>query len=179
VAVSRGLRRLLRVRELEEEQCRLALEAASSDLNKLRAALEAAIERGRRGSRLISASAGSLESTDRLAGIQEIRTGDRFAEILMPRIAEQEKQVAARREEFMVKRIERRQAETLIEATEAQDAIEEGRRNQQGLDAWYSNKLYREGVQQEPSSARAAEEDRPARHIKKQNTGDLEKTSTD
>ena len=167
MAVSRSLRRLLRVRELEEEQCRLALEAASAEMNKLRGAMESAIERGRRGGQLISASAGSGELPDRLAGMEEIRTGERFAALLTPRIAQQEKLVSTRRDEFMVKRIERRQAETLIEKTEQLDAIEEGRRSQQALDSWFGNKLYREGAQQEPSSARAADEDRPARHVKK------------
>ncbi len=179
MAVSRSLRRLLRVRELEEEQRRLELESASAELNKLQGALAGAIERGRTGRRLISASAGSGELSDRLAGLEEIRTGIRFVEVLTPRIAEQEEQVAARRDEFMVKRIERRQAETLIEEKESRDAVEEGRRSQQGLDDWFSNKLYRQGAEQEPSSARASEEDRPARHVKKRLSENIEKISTD
>jgi len=47
MAVSRALRRLLRIRELEEEQNRLALESALGELNRLEYALEATIERGR------------------------------------------------------------------------------------------------------------------------------------
>jgi flagellar biosynthesis chaperone FliJ len=178
VAVSRALRRLLRVRELEEEQCRLALEAASAELNKLQNAMASAFERGRRGRRLIAASAGSGELSDRLSGIEEIRTSARFVEVLQPHIAKQEEVVALRRQEFMAKRLERRQAETLIEKMAEEQAIVEGRRSQQALDDWFSNKLYREGAQQEPSSARAAEEDRPAKHVKRHSNENLEKNST-
>ena len=44
-----------------------------------------------------------------------------------------------------MKRVERRQAETLIHETEAQEVIESGRRGQQSLDDWYSSRLYRDG----------------------------------
>jgi hypothetical protein len=74
MAVSRGLRRLLRIRDLEEEQCRLALESAMGTLHRLQHALEATVERGRRGRRLIEASVHSGELTDRLAGLEEIRS---------------------------------------------------------------------------------------------------------
>jgi hypothetical protein len=50
-----------------------------------------------------------------------------------------------RREEYLLKRVERRQAETLIQETEARDAIVDGRRGQQTLDDWYSSRLYRDG----------------------------------
>ena len=39
MAISRGLRRLLRVRNLEEEQSRQALESALGELNRLESAL--------------------------------------------------------------------------------------------------------------------------------------------
>jgi hypothetical protein len=41
MAVSRALRRLLRIRDLEEEQSRLALESAIGDLNRLESTLAA------------------------------------------------------------------------------------------------------------------------------------------
>ena len=142
MAVSRALRRLLQVRELQEEQCRLAMEAANNDLHSLEGALRGAALRERGGRRLIEASAHNGDQTDRLAGLEEVRTGARFALILEPRIAAQEEVVEARKQAFLEKRIERRQAETLIEETEARDAIEAGRRSQQTLDDWYSSKLY-------------------------------------
>ena len=142
MAVSRALRRLLQVRELQEEQCRLAMEAAINDLHRLEAALRGAGERERIGRRLIEASAHSGDLPDRLAGLEEVRTGARFALVLEPRVVAQQGVVEVRKQEFLEKRIERRQAETLIEETEARDAIEFGRRSQQTLDDWYSSKLF-------------------------------------
>ncbi len=48
-----------------------------------------------------------------------------------------------------MKRVEHRQAETLIQETEAREAIEAGRRGQQALDGWYSSRLYREQAYKE------------------------------
>ena len=177
MAVSRTLKRLLRVRELEEEQRRLVLESASSALRRLENTLAVAQERGRQGSRLVTSSAGSGELSDRLAGMEEVKTSERFSKALTPRIQHQEAVVTECREEFMEKRIERRQAETLIEESQAQHDLEAGRRSQQAMDDWYSNKLYREGSRQEPSSARAAAEDRPAWHASQFFLDDFENSS--
>jgi flagellar biosynthesis chaperone FliJ len=144
MAVSRALRRLLRIRNLEEEQGRLALESAVGDLNLLEHALWATIERDRRGRRLIEASARSGQLPDRLAGMEEMRAAIRFTEALTPRIEAAKEEVADLREEFLAKRVARRQAETLIEESEARDAIDAGRRGQQSLDDWYSSRLFRE-----------------------------------
>jgi len=144
MAVSRALRRLLRIRDLEEEQCRLALESAVSELHRLEQALVSMGERNRQGRRLIEASAHSGELRDRLAGIEEMHASDRYAAILGPRIAEMQIDVVELRQAFISKRVERRQAETLIQETEARDAVETGRRDQQGLDDWYRNRMHRE-----------------------------------
>ena len=146
MAVSRGLRRLLRIRELEEEQCRLALESATGELHGLRHALEAAIERGRGGRRLIESSVHSGELADRLAGLQDMHAAGRRATALAPRIEDAELEVTALREEFLSKRVERRQAETLIGETEDRDAVETARRSQQSLDDWFGNRLHRKGA---------------------------------
>ena len=143
MAVSRALRRLLRIRDIEEEQCRLAVESASATLHRLQHALEATVERGRRGRRLIEASVHSGELPDRLAGLEEIQAAGRHGVALTPRIADAELDVAALREEFLAKRVERRQAETLIKETEARDTIEAGRRSQQNLDDWFGNRMHR------------------------------------
>jgi len=54
-----------------------------------------------------------------------------------------ESEVFRLRQEFLSKRVERLQAETLIKETEAQDAIESGRRSQQVLDDWFRSKQFR------------------------------------
>jgi flagellar biosynthesis chaperone FliJ len=150
MAVSRTLRRLLRIRSVEEEQSRLALESALSEFNRLEHAMTATGERARRGRRLVEASARSGELTDRLAGLEETRAAGRYAAALAPRIADAELNVSARRQEFLSKRVERRQAETLIQEAEAQSAVEAGRRGQQALDDWYGNRLHRTEAEAEP-----------------------------
>lgn len=145
MAVSRALRRLLRIRDLEEEQARLALNSALGDLHTLQHALAVTVERYRRGRRLVDESAKTGELPDRVAGIEETRTADRFSHALAPRIADAEQDVAALREAYLAKRVERRQAGTLIEEAEARDALETDRRSQQALDDWFRNRLYRAG----------------------------------
>jgi hypothetical protein len=157
MAVSRALRRLLFIRDLEEEQRRLALEAALGERTRLEDALAAAAERERRGRRLVQASARTGELLDRLVGLEESRAAGRHARFIEPRIEAVGEEVAARREEFLLKRVERRQAETLIRETEAREAIEAGRRGQQALDDWYSSRLYREAIEAEPRPRTAAE----------------------
>jgi hypothetical protein len=149
MAISRALRRLLRIRELEEEQSRLALESTLGELNRLKQALAATVERDRRGRSLVKASAQTGELPDRLAGFEETRAADRLSVLLGPRIEDKEEDVAERRQEFLVKRVEQRQAETLIQEIEAREAIEAGRRGQQALDGWYSSRLYREQAHKE------------------------------
>ncbi len=149
MAISRSMRRLLRVLQLEEEQRREALEAALGELRRFELAGEQAIERERRGRQLVAASAESIEMMDRLAGLEETRTGARRSAALKPRIAAARTEVEAHRQEFLAKRVERRQAETIVEQTEARVALASGRRSQQALDHWYLNRLRREGVEEE------------------------------
>ena len=155
MAVSRVLRRLLRVLDIEEEQRRMALESGLGELQRLEDALRATGERGRRGRLLVTSSAAKKELKDglheglheglidRLAGLEETRAAMRCATALKPRIAEAERDVEELREEFLAQRVERRQAETLVEAAEARDAEEATRRGQQNLDDWYLNRFRR------------------------------------
>jgi hypothetical protein len=151
MAVSRALRRLLRIRELEEEQNRLVLESALGELNRLERALAATLVREREGRKLVEASARSNQLMDRLAGLEEARSAGLHAIALGPRIDAQQAEAAARRLDFFAKRVERRQAETLIEETEAREAIEAGRRGQQSIDNWFSSRQFREDAKVEPS----------------------------
>jgi hypothetical protein len=153
MAVSRAMRRLLRIRELEEEQSRLVLELALSEFNRLEHALRATIERERRGRSLIGASARTDQLLDRLAGLEETHSAVRHSAALGPRIEAMGDDVAALRREFLGKRVERRQAETLIQETEAEDAIAASRRGQQALDDWYGSRLYREASEAESVTA--------------------------
>jgi len=155
MAVSNALRRLLKIRAIEEEQSRLALESALGELNRLEVALAATAERDRLGRRLVESSARNGVLPDRLAGLEETRAARCSATVLGPRIAEAELDVLGLREEFLSRRVERRQAETLIEETEALDALDAGRRGQQSLDDWYGNRMHRTEAEEGPAKLAA------------------------
>jgi phage I-like protein len=149
MAVSRSMRRLLRVLESQEEQYRAALASALADLKRLEGAMAATAERDRGGRQLVADSARTGELTDRLAGLEETRTARRHAAGLTPKITEAKLATTARQREFLSKRIERRQAETLIRKTEAEDNLEAGRRAQQGLDDWFLRGVRRKTAEPE------------------------------
>ncbi|MGA2752231.1 MAG: hypothetical protein ABSE53_00580 [Terracidiphilus sp.] len=137
MAVSRAARRLMQVRVLEEELSQAALESAVGDLRRIELALAAAEERERNGRRQVTASASTGELVDRIAGLEETGAALRHGAALKPRIAEAELEVARRQQEFLAKRMARRQVETLIRKTEVGDAVDAGRRAQRELDDWF------------------------------------------
>jgi flagellar biosynthesis chaperone FliJ len=141
--VSRPLRRLLRVLHLEEEETRRTLESALGTLRQLENALAAAQTRDRSGRGLVLKSAVTGELADRLAGLEESLAAARRTVALEPRLRDAEQQVAARREVYLAQRVERRQAETLVEQAETRDALEAARRTQRSLDDWHLNRLRR------------------------------------
>lgn len=141
--VSAALRRLLRVRELEEEQQKLALESALADLHVLEHALTAARSRQRRGRERI---APATDPAERIAALVDADAGARHAATLRLRIAAAEREAALLRERYLSRRVERRQAETLIRETEAQDDARSARRAQQGHDDWFGGRLHRDQV---------------------------------
>lgn len=149
MAVARSLKRLLRVLELEEEQRQTALTAALGEVHRLERALDAAEERERAGRHLVTHSILQGELEDRLAGLEEARAGLRTREVLTPRKAEAAAIAAERREQFLAKRVERRQAETLIESAEAQEALLNSRRRQAALDEWFLNRRQAKEAQAE------------------------------
>ena len=167
MAASRALRRLLRIREIEEEQCNIAVESALAELNRLEAAQAAAAERDRQGRRLLTASARSGELADRLAALEESSAAVRHSAHLAPRIESAKQKVDNLRRQFLGKRVERRQAETLIQEEGARVEIEEGRRSQQALDDWHRSRLHRSHAESRTASPavsgfRVLEDDRAA-----------------
>ena len=141
--VSAAMRRLLRVRELEEEQRRTALEGTMGELRRLEQALAGSHRRGRAGRRLVTVSAKTGEPADRVAGLAESAASERHGAYLLPLITETEEQVAGLRGEFLVSRVERRQAETLIAEAEARALVIANRRDQQALDDRFGAKRLR------------------------------------
>ncbi len=164
--VSRALRRLLRVLSLEEEETRRALESALNDLRRLENALAAAQARNRAARGLIVRSAVTGELADRLAGLEESLAAARRAAALKPRLRDAEQQVAARREVYLAKRVERRQAETLVDEAAARDALETERRTQRSFDDRHLGRLRRA-----PADARVQTDANAPRSFDSDDTG--------
>jgi hypothetical protein len=157
MAVSRTLRRLLRVRELQEEQGRMALESSVGELNRLEDAMKATASQDRRGRLLLDASARSGELPDRVSGLEESRTAARIAAVLSQRIQVRVRDVNTRRQEFLGLRVARKQAESLIAEAESADAVDSGRRSQQALDDWFSSRVHQARAEQNRRERRAGE----------------------
>lgn len=143
MAISSALLRLLRVRVIEEEQRRLSLESALSQLHALEDALVAAQLRKRQGEVFLARDSNSIEITDRTAALVEIDAARRRAAALHPRIAAAQEVANRERQEFLAKRLERRQVETLIEEARAQESVESGRRSQQFSDENFASRCHR------------------------------------
>ncbi len=141
--VSHAMRRLQQVLEMQESECLSAMESARAELAQLEQALTRSTARERGGRLLVAASATTGEVVDRIAGIEETRTARRLAAALEPRIAAAQAALDAMRREFLSKRIERRQTETLIEEAEAADKVEAARRAQKNLDDWFLSRRLR------------------------------------
>jgi flagellar biosynthesis chaperone FliJ len=137
MAISKPLRRLLHVLTLEEELQRRELESAQAELAKFNLALRAVGEQVREGRLLITAGVRGEDLRDRLAGQSEVRAGMRRGAVLQQHIQQSTQVVETLRTAFLEKRVERKQAETLVRAKEAREAVEENRRTQQSLDTWY------------------------------------------
>ena len=138
--ISSSLRRLLHIRMLEEEQRKIALESALSELHRLESALRAARESERRGRQRVVVTSCSPDATDRIAGLVECESARHSTQILEARIPQAMLRANAAREEYLAKRVERRQVETVLQ--EAQDAqhAEGERRAQQTVDEWFSGR---------------------------------------
>lgn len=142
MAVSRVMLRLLRIRELEEEQNRGALESALGELNRLERALEMTCEYDRQGRRMVAESTHTGIVADRMLGLMESRAAAERSVQLAEQIAEANEEIAALRDALLRKRVERRQSETLVEGVRARHAVETLRREQHSLDDWFRNRRH-------------------------------------
>ena len=134
MAATRVLHRLLKVRQLEEEHLKTALESAQMDLGNLVEAQRGAVEREGRGRVLILESVRTGELRDRLAGIEEVRFATKLRIALSMRIETAERKAEQLRAHYAAKRMQRQQVDVLIEAAEAEQKLAESRRTQEALD---------------------------------------------
>jgi len=137
MTLSTNLERLRGIRQTEERQSGLLMESALAELRRIEIALRRAQERNRRALELVGSSVRTGEWIDRIAGIEETAATDRLMSILALKMEAAEKQAEKIRQEFLSKRIERRQVETLLEEAETQDALETKRKNQRSMDEWH------------------------------------------
>jgi len=140
VPVSGALRRLLGVRSLEEEQHRASLESALAELHALERALALARARERGGRAGVASSASDTDPAGRIAALAESSSAARHAATLASRISAAEQEADRLRQQFLLKRLERRQAETLIREEEGRDAVQAERRTQQHADDRFSSR---------------------------------------
>jgi mRNA-degrading endonuclease toxin of MazEF toxin-antitoxin module len=141
MASPRLMERVLRIRRIEEDQCRRLLDLALAELAQLENALSLAKHRERAGRKLVRTSATSGEVMDRVAGLEESRSAGRRALTLASRIRAAEDRVASLRQDYLGKRTGRLQAQTLAEAEAAREAATNLWHAQQSLDDWYLNRM--------------------------------------
>jgi hypothetical protein len=142
MAISDSLRRLLHIRTLEEEQRKVVLDSALGELHSLEHSLGATRARERSGRQHVAMSSRSGDTTDRIAGLVECESARRNGHMLEARIAKAALRAGEAREEFLSKRVERRQVETVIEEAEDVQDSEAARHDQQDVDEWFSTRRH-------------------------------------
>lgn len=157
MAVSRAMRRLLQVLEIQEERSRAAMESARAAMLQLQESMAQAAERERLGRCWVTASARSGEKDERIAGLEESRLAKRHIAALAQRTTQAEKALEASRQELLSKRMERRQTQTLIGEAEARERVETERRAQRDLDDWF---LGRRGIPPEEQNSKGRNRNR-------------------
>jgi hypothetical protein len=139
---ARQFTRIVRIRQLAEDQGRRTMNLAIAELVELELALRTAKQREREGRSLVAASACSGDIADRVAGIEESRSASRKALSLAVRIRAAEETVAELRQDYLAKRTSRLQAESLAETERVREQAKKLRKDQQALDDWYLNRMH-------------------------------------
>jgi hypothetical protein len=140
VPIPQSLERLHSIRAAEEQQQRTQMNAALAELHRLQSALGKTRERLRQARSLVATSVCSGKHEDRIAGIEEAAIADRLAKLLAGKIKTAEQHFIQVRAQFLAKRVERRQVETLLDAAREQSAIEGNRKAQSALDEWFRSR---------------------------------------
>ena len=142
--VKRTLSRLLRLRELEEEQSRLELELAVAERNRAQQEIAFVTRRQVLGRRNFAAGIVEQNRLARAAALFESEEARRQRLRLYPQLEAADAEVARQQAEFLLRRTGRRQVETLVENERGRAEVEAGRRAQQILDDWYGRRKAKE-----------------------------------
>ena len=143
MSLSRSLEKLLRIRGVEEEQRRRALEASEAELRSLVQNAKIARQTEQLGRRREVAGMVAGEITERQSGMVESAGAQKRSRMLAARIVVAETETAASRQAFLEKRVERQQVETLVEQAGAREAVETLRRSQRDVDDWFGSRNHR------------------------------------
>jgi len=136
----RVLQRLLRIRELREEQSSVELDAAVGQRNRVAEELMEAKSREAQGRSAFVAGISDHDRTGRAAGMLEMEQARKEQPRIATRLEAAKAEVERQRDEFLAYRTARRQVETLVSAEQAALREESARRAQQTLDDWYSRR---------------------------------------
>ena len=151
---SRSIKQLLRVRHLEEEQCRLRLESALVEEQTLDRAWSFALRRSHalRGEINSAMFAGINESPGctscnpadtllkRRAAEFESASNQRAIVVLRGRLDESRERIEVLRGEYLEARVKRMQVETVLAEEAVREAQIAGRRQQTALDDWFGSR---------------------------------------
>jgi flagellar export protein FliJ len=159
MAKRRVLERLWRLRELEEEQSRLALEARVQDRDRIAQRLESATQGVVQSRRVFADRLGDPDTATRTGALAELGQARRRQAAIRPQFELAEIEVERGREEFLARRTGRRQLETLLERGQQAAREETARRAQQMLDDWYGRR--RPSISSSNKSARLGSENAP------------------
>jgi hypothetical protein len=151
MVVRRTLTRLLRLRELEEEQSRLKLEAAVTNRNRAQKEFEAAVGRQAQGRRDFVTGILRQSQLERAGGGMEMERASRERLRLQPALETADAEVMRQQAELLVRRTGRRQVETLVKNERTKVEVEAGRRAQQMLDDWYGRRISKDGPRALPA----------------------------
>lgn len=132
------LKRILHLRELQQDQNEAALKAASVTLDALRQAAQTAHERQQRARGLLVASTGALQPVDRRSSLCEAQIAVAQKAKLDSEILRVENILEQRLEELKATHRELRKGQLLLEAVEQKALSETRRRNQEQVDELHS-----------------------------------------
>jgi flagellar biosynthesis chaperone FliJ len=136
------LRRLCEIRRVEEQMQASLLDSANAELLQIDTALEEAHIRKRTGQVLARTGIQTGRAGDRVMGFEEIACATRVSQFLLTRKALAEERVEKIREEYLRKRAEKCQLESLLRKEAEREMAAIQRRSQSALDEWYRGLRY-------------------------------------
>ena len=166
MANRRVLSRLLRLRELEEEMSRMELEGAVGDRERVAGELAAAVNRQALGRQGFLVSIGDPDTAGRTGAVISMEQARELSVRIASRLEAADREVIRRREEFLSRRTDRQQIETLVQREQLTLREEAGRRAQQMLDDWYGRRSPRQAERRiKPAIAAPEATDNPAAEV--------------